>query len=91
MKWPFGVALVLAACGARSSLAESDPIVDTPIPDASAGDAGAGERHCLPNCTVGDECCIGGCDGPPADTFNGCCTCLPGEVSSFDCDGLCGG
>jgi hypothetical protein len=88
MRWSLAIALAIAGCGARSTLADSDPIVDLPLPDASAGDGG--ERHCPPNCTVGHECCVGGCGGPPADMLSDCCACLPGEISSFDCGALCG-
>jgi hypothetical protein len=80
---------VTQACGARTGLhAPEDAGAGGGTTDSSAT---GGERVCGPNCTVGHQCCIGGCDGPPAVTFNDCCQCLPGEVSSFDCDGECGG
>jgi hypothetical protein len=80
------VALAWLGCGARSELLAPDVSEDAgPVADA-------GERLCLPNCFIGHECCLGGCDGPRVPTLNGCCTCLPGEVSTFDCDEVhCGG
>lgn len=83
----FALALSAQACGARTEL-------DTPegAGGASASSATGVERTCLPNCTVGHECCVGGCGGPPAVTLNDCCACLPGEVDSNDCpDDVCGG
>lgn len=74
-----------AGCGARTSLVV-DLETDEESSAASSGDAGPAERSCLPNCTVGHQCCIGGCGGPPAVTENGCCACLPGEVNSQQCD-----
>jgi hypothetical protein len=80
---------LVAACGAKTGL-------HAPSPSAGgAGGAGTssssststgGERQCAPNCTVGHHCCVGGCSGPAAPTPNDCCTCLPGEVSSIECD-----
>jgi hypothetical protein len=80
------VAILSVACGARSELL-------APELDEDAGaEPDAGERMCMPNCTVGHACCLGGCDGPTVPTLNDCCTCLPGEVSTFDCGELnCGG
>jgi hypothetical protein len=75
------------ACGARSELSLPDG-------DATSGDGGEGasERLCAPNCTIGHQCCIGGCDGPAANTPSPCCSCLPGEVDSSQCsEGRCGG
>lgn len=51
------------------------------VDDASAG------RSCLPNCTVGHECCVGSCSGPAASMPSDCCACLPGEVNSTTCSG----
>jgi hypothetical protein len=49
------------------------------------------ERACLPNCTVGHECCAGSCSGPAVKTPNDCCACLSGEVNSMTCaGGRCG-
>ena len=82
--------LALAAgCGARSSLHEPDGNQASSGADASA-DSG-GERSCLPNCTVGHECCLGSCDGPAVQMPSDCCSCLAGEVSSFDCGLPCEG
>lgn len=86
----FGAAVLVEACGARTEL---------PAPQDSGAAGGPGsssatglERICLLNCTVGHQCCIGGCDGPAAETLNDCCKCLPGEVSSTDCgEPACGG
>lgn len=73
------VALLLSACGARTEIA-------APERDAGAKDV-VEERVCLPNCTVGHACCAGSCAGPPVTTPDGCCSCLPGEVSSMACAG----
>jgi hypothetical protein len=80
------MALLAAGCGARTSLVVDDKADETSTGSASSGDASPPERSCLPNCTFGHQCCIGGCGGPPAVTENDCCTCLPGEVSSQECD-----
>jgi hypothetical protein len=45
----------------------------------------------IPNCTVGHQCCLGGCSGPAVPMPSDCCTCLEGEVSSAYCGGVCGG
>lgn len=84
-------ALALApACGARSTLHGEDPTDNTTDPDAGADGASA-ERHCPPECVVGHRCCAGGCGGPVVIMPSDCCTCLPGEVSSWDCPaGTCG-
>lgn len=74
-----------AGCGARTSLVV-DRETDEESSAASSGDASPPERSCLPNCTIGHKCCIGGCGGPAAVTENDCCACLPGEVSSQLCD-----
>lgn len=91
MRYPLSLlAAIMAAsslaCGARSPLSAPEEVVEPPAADASAG----GERACLPTCTIGHRCCIGGCDGPPAETPSDCCACLPGEVSSSACGGSCG-
>ena len=85
----FGLlAVALAACGARSEVLEPDPATN---PGADGG-GGAAERVCLPNCSVGHECCVGGCGGPAVATDTACCTCLDGEVDSSTCPGAtCGG
>lgn len=82
MVWIVGI----AACGARSSIGEPDA-------GAPAGDASidAAARSCPPECAVGHLCCAGGCDGPEVPMASDCCACLPGEVSSWDCGGTCGG
>jgi hypothetical protein len=86
------LALVVAlGCGARSDL-ETPELPPGALDAGTGSDAGTEERTCWPNCTVGHECCLGGCDGPTVPTENGCCECLPGEVSTFDCDQpICGG
>ena len=75
-----------SACGARSSL---------PVPEGTGGEGTGGEasqeRICPSNCTIGHQCCIGGCDGPPAVMENDCCHCVNGEVNSNQCGGTCGG
>lgn len=84
----WGVVLA-ASCGARSQIPEPESVAD---PGAGGGGAAPAEHACLPNCTVGHRCCVGGCDGPAAATVNDCCACLPGEVSSGLCaDHTCGG
>jgi hypothetical protein len=76
--WILALGLV-AACGAKSDLGEPP-----------GGDDN--DRSCLPNCTVGHECCVGGCSGPAADTTSDCCECLEGEIDSRSCAGArCGG
>ena len=77
---------IAPACGARSDL-------DAPAEDDhAAGGSVPTERRCLPSCFIGHSCCIGGCDGPAADTPTPCCECFPGEISSTDCpDASCGG
>lgn len=83
------VLLALAACGARSSTPAPDVDVAT---GGAAGSGGAAPRSCAPNCTIGHQCCLGGCDGPAVETPNDCCVCLPGEVNSSMCaGGVCGG
>lgn len=77
------VVLVVAGCGARTELAGSN--VDASV-DATASDASE-ERDCEIECFIGHECCIGGCDGPPASMPNDCCACLPGESNSMTCNG----
>jgi hypothetical protein len=86
----FTFALTLGApgCGARSSI--PDPQSDAGAFAADASTDG-GQRSCAPNCTVGHECCAGGCDGPAVQMPSDCCACLAGEVSSFDCGGPCAG
>lgn len=76
------LAALLAGCGARSQLLAPD--------ETGEGGAGGGapcERSCLPNCSIGHECCQGGCGGPAVPLDSDCCVCLPGEVSSADCPG----
>ncbi|MEZ4295590.1 MAG: hypothetical protein R3B70_11490 [Polyangiaceae bacterium] len=78
-----------AGCGARSEIL-------APEADGAGGEdpgtTGTEERACLPNCNIGHLCCVGGCDGPAAETVNDCCACLPGEVNSNECPGFdCGG
>jgi hypothetical protein len=76
----------LVSCGARAELDVPEP---SPRP---AGEGGAAERSCLPNCTVGHQCCWGGCSGPAVETEGACCECLDGEVDSSSCPGaVCGG
>jgi hypothetical protein len=83
------VACLAPGCGARTSL-PGEQETDEPTTGATSGDAGPRERVCLPNCTIGHQCCIGGCGGPPAPTATGCCECFPGEVNSNYCeDGRC--
>lgn len=76
----------VAACGARSEL-------EAPERGRGRGGArGAGERSCLPTCTIGHQCCLGGCAGPAVLTESACCECLDGEVASSACPGAtCGG
>lgn len=83
-----GLALGAVGCGTRSSIPE--PQIDIDV-DAGTSADGGGERSCPPNCTVGHECCAGSCDGAAVEMPSDCCTCLPGEVSSFMCGGACGG
>ena len=78
-----------AGCGARSGPREPDGDQTSSGADASA-DGGA-ERTCPPNCTIGHECCLGSCDGPAVQMPSDCCSCLAGEVSSFDCGQPCEG
>jgi len=81
-------ALATAGCGARSSIPEPPSDAGASAADASTD---GGQRSCPPNCTIGHECCAGSCDGPAVPMPSDCCSCLPGEVSSFYCDGLCAG
>jgi hypothetical protein len=84
-----GLTLTVIACGARSEI--MDPDVEA-ASGGGGGEAPAGERMCLPNCTIGHECCVGGCGGPAAVTENDCCACLDGEIESSTCPGaVCGG
>jgi hypothetical protein len=77
--------IVVAACGAKSDLG-------APGERDDPGTGGARERTCLPNCTIGHECCVGSCSGSPVQTPTACCECLPGEVNSMNCaQGTCGG
>ena len=78
-----------AGCGARSSIPE--PGNDAGSSATGASPDGGDERSCPPNCTVGHECCFATCSGPAVEMPSDCCTCLPGEISSFDCGGQCGG
>jgi len=89
VKLLLGIAMVFAvACGAKSELGVPDPDDER---SAGGGGSSAGERSCLPNCTVGHLCCAGSCDGPAVQTRNDCCECLPGEVNSSACPGAsCG-
>jgi hypothetical protein len=84
------LALGAAACGARSSISIPEPQGDA---GALAADASAepSQRSCAPDCTIGHECCLGTCDGPAVQLPGDCCSCIAGEISSFDCGGLCGG
>ena len=83
------VACLASGCGARTAL-PTDQETDEPSTGATTGDAGPQERICAPNCTIGHQCCVGGCGGPPAVTETDCCACLPGEVNSQECeDGQC--
>jgi hypothetical protein len=75
------LSLVATSCGARTGLPDENDS-GAPMGGAAAG----GERSCLPTCTIGHQCCVGGCDGPPAELPNDCCTCIEGEVDSRDCD-----
>jgi len=78
---------LLPACGSRTPLGVAgDDERDDPVRDAAVE-----ERSCLPNCTVGHQCCIGSCFGPPAETSTDCCECLAGEVDSRECGGTCAG
>lgn len=79
------IALLAAACGARSTLQGEESTAAAA--DAGAGDAASGERHCPPECYVGHECCAESCAGPAVPMPSDCCTCLPGEVSSVECAG----
>ncbi len=72
-----------AACGARSTIGAPEFDVGAILPDAG------GERVCPPECYAGHECCAVSCDGPAVQMPSDCCTCLPGEVSSWDCGHLC--
>ena len=78
------LALGGAGCGARASIPEPQSDAGTSV------DSGA-QRVCVPECTVGHECCVGGCDGPAAEMPSDCCTCLPGEVYYSECGYSCGG
>lgn len=84
-----GLTLTALACGARSEIVTPE--------GAAAGGGGAGGttdtvRTCLPDCTIGHQCCFGGCDGPMVATETDCCTCLDNEVRSNECPGsVCGG
>jgi hypothetical protein len=71
---------LLPACGGVTR----DDEQDDPVRDAAVE-----ERACLPNCTVGHQCCIGSCSGPPAETSTDCCACVAGEVDSRECGGTC--
>jgi hypothetical protein len=82
MRLLLGLMFFVAACGAHSDLV-------TPAP--TQRDGGTEKRACLPNCSVGHQCCLGGCNGPAVVTENDCCTCLEGEISSGECGGTCGG
>jgi len=85
----FSASMTLAGCGAHSALLE--PSLDGGVADEEGADASPGERACPPECAVGHACCAGGCDGPPVQMPSDCCSCLPGEVTSWDCGGACGG
>ena len=92
-------AVVFAACGGKTDVPTGDPNaneggVDSPAeatPDVGQPDVDTGGRVCPPNCTVGHQCCKGGCGGLPVPMFNSCCSCLAGEVDSLTCtNGKCG-
>ncbi len=81
MRWYVSL-LILTACGARTQLG-------APL-DAGPADATTDveeERDCAFDCYIGHQCCVGGCNGPPAPMPNDCCSCLPGEISSLTCNG----
>jgi hypothetical protein len=80
-------AVCLLACGARSDVSESSDEQATGPADGAGGTA---TRVCPPECAIGHECCLGGCDGPAVPMPSDCCSCFPGEVSSAYCGGLCG-
>ncbi len=93
------VALVFAACGGKtadldagSTQGPADASDAAPETSAPPTVIDAGGRICPPNCTVGHQCCQGGCGGIPVAMPSSCCSCLPGEVDSMTCaNGKCGG
>ncbi|MEP7119582.1 MAG: hypothetical protein ABJE95_01685 [Byssovorax sp.] len=87
--WILALAITAAGCGARSSVPE--PASDAGASTASTSTGSDAQRSCPPECTVGHECCLGSCDGPAVQIPSDCCSCLDGEISSFDCGGHCGG
>jgi hypothetical protein len=96
-----GVAGVLfAACGGKTDVPTGDPSEggndsgggpDIGQPDVGQPDVDTGGRICPPNCTVGHQCCKGGCGGLPAPMPSDCCSCLSTEADSNTCGGKCGG
>jgi hypothetical protein len=91
-------AVVFAACGGKTDDPTSDPSQNEAGADAPAEatpdvgvDVDTGGRICPPNCTVGHQCCKGGCGGLPAPMPSDCCSCLSTEVDSMTCGGKCGG
>jgi hypothetical protein len=77
------VLTLLAACGSRTGFeTDVEPAADASAPDGAA----PAKRSCAVTlCTIGHECCVGGCAGPAAVMPSDCCPCLPGEVSSQTC------
>lgn len=82
------VMICLSACGARTPLEETDGTGGGGTTSSTVATTGATmERSCGPNCTVGHQCCVGGCSGPAAKTLNDCCVCFSNEVNSMICPG----
>jgi hypothetical protein len=91
------IAVVFAACGGKTVDLDGGPTTPADTSDAAPETSppttfDAGGRICPSNCTVGHQCCKGGCGGIPAAMPSSCCSCLPGEVDSMQCtNGKCGG
>ena len=100
LRWAVGAIVVVfvpfAACGGKTTTVGAEDGGDAaPSPTASSTPEAsvpfdAGGRIC-PECTIGHQCCMGGCGGLPVPLPSDCCSCLADEVDSMTCsNGMCG-
>ena len=81
--WAVALAAIVAACGSRTGFETA--ATQEGATDAAA-DGSTPKRTCAVTlCTIGHQCCIGGCAGPPAIMPSDCCPCLSSEVNSQSC------
>jgi len=89
LKCRVGIHLCAVACFTGADYCVKGTQCET-VSGKCVPDATPAERSCPANCTVGHQCCAGSCSGAAAVMPSGCCSCLPGEVSSAACGGRCG-